>query len=70
VLLFHETESAALGLCQLLFGKASLVAGTTLATVDPSWVALPCSGLTTLVATLATKPDAVQERPAAPAVAA
>jgi len=71
VLFFHETESAALGVCALLFGKPSLVAGTTLGAVDPFWIALPLSAVVTVVATLATKPDArAEDKAAAPSVAA
>jgi SSS family solute:Na+ symporter len=69
VLFFHETESGALGLCPLLFGRSSLVAGTTLAAVDPSWIALPISGLVTVVATLVTKPDVRAEPKPAPSPA-
>jgi SSS family solute:Na+ symporter len=57
VLLFHEKESAALGLCQLVFGVPSLVTGTTWATVDPIVLALPASALVTVVASLATRAE-------------
>jgi solute:Na+ symporter, SSS family len=58
VLLVHEKEAAALGVSQLLSGKPSLLTGTTWAVVDPIIIALPISALVTLVATLATRPDA------------
>jgi SSS family solute:Na+ symporter len=60
VLLVHEKESAALGLSQLLLGRPSLLTGTTWAVVDPIVIALPLSILVTIVATLATRPDAKQ----------
>jgi SSS family solute:Na+ symporter len=53
-LLFHEKESAAIGLAAALFGKGSLVAGTVWAVVDPIVIALPLSSIVTIVATLAT----------------
>ena len=56
VFFFHERESAALGFCSALFGKTSLVAGTTWAAVDPIVIALPISALVTLVGCLLTKP--------------
>ncbi len=65
VLLVHEKESAALGVCKLLFGAPSLLTGTTWAVVDPLVIALPLSTLVTVVATLATHPAADQA--AAPA---
>lgn len=58
VLLVHEKEAAALGLARLLSGKASLLTGSTWAVVDPIVVALPISALVTVVATLATRPQA------------
>jgi SSS family solute:Na+ symporter len=60
VLLFHEKESAALGLCRLLFKAPSLVTGTTWAVVDPIVVALPLSALVTIAVSLATRPIAVR----------
>jgi SSS family solute:Na+ symporter len=57
VLLFHEKESAALGLCQIVFGVPSLVTGTIWATVDPIVLALPASALVTVVASLATRAE-------------
>jgi SSS family solute:Na+ symporter len=56
VLFFHEKESAALGICSALFGKSSLVTGSTWAVVDPIVIALPISALVTLVGCLMTKP--------------
>lgn len=62
VVLFHEKESAALGLCRLLFGRSSLVAGSTWRFVDPIVVALPLSAVVTWVASLATQPASEQEQ--------
>jgi SSS family solute:Na+ symporter len=71
VLLFHEKESAALGVAQLLFGKTSLVTGTSWAWVDPVVMALPISAAVTVLVTPLTRPDPrAAERPAAPAAAA
>ncbi len=72
VVLFHENESAALGISKLLVGRPSLVSGTTWAVVDPIIVALPISALVTIVATLLTRPDAKREQAGegAPSVAA
>ncbi len=65
VLFFHEKESAALKVCEALFGKTSLVTGTAWAVVDPIVIALPISAIVTIVASLATRPDI---RPQAKAV--
>ncbi|HOT37883.1 MAG TPA: sodium:solute symporter family protein [Candidatus Latescibacteria bacterium] len=43
LLFVHQKESEALGLCKLVFGKASLAAGTVWAMVDPIVVILPIS---------------------------
>jgi SSS family solute:Na+ symporter len=56
VLLVHEKESAALGLSQLLFGRPSILSGTTWAVVDPIVIALPLSAAVTVLASLATRP--------------
>jgi SSS family solute:Na+ symporter len=58
VLFVHEKESAALGLCRLLFGRPSVLTGTTWAFVDPLIVGLPLSVVVTIVASLATHPAA------------
>jgi SSS family solute:Na+ symporter len=55
VLLVHEKESAALGVCKLLFGVPSLLTGTTWAVVDPLIVGLPLSAAVTVVASLVTR---------------
>ncbi|MDX9714448.1 MAG: sodium:solute symporter family protein [Dissulfurispiraceae bacterium] len=55
VLFFHEKESAALGLVKAVFGKASLVSGTTWAVVDPIIIALPISAIVTVAVSLSTK---------------
>ena len=55
VLFFHEKESAALGLCQSLFGTPSLVKGTIWTVVDPIVVALPVSAIVTVVVSLLTR---------------
>ncbi len=60
VLFVHEKESAALGLCQALFGQASLATGTTWAFVDPLIIALPISALVTVIACLATPAPAAE----------
>lgn len=56
VVFLHEKESMALGLCQALFGKPSLVTGTTWAVVDPIVIALPISALVMIIVSLCTKP--------------
>lgn len=56
VLFLHEKESAALGLCGVLFGKPSLVTKTAWAGVDPLVLGLPVSALTTWLVSLFTKP--------------
>ncbi|NCB00186.1 MAG: sodium:solute symporter family protein, partial [Clostridia bacterium] len=56
----HGKNAATIGLCQLLFGKPHLFAGTTLAKlamVDPVVIAVPLSALTLLAAGLMTRPD-------------
>lgn len=70
VMLFHEKESAALGLAKALFGRSSLVSGTTWAVVDPLVVALPVSTLFTVAVSLATRPAPAPSRAEAPPVAA
>jgi SSS family solute:Na+ symporter len=57
VLFFHEKEAAALGLCQALFSRSSLVSGTFWAVVDPLVLALPVSAVVTVAASLLTRPD-------------
>lgn len=56
VLLIHEKESAALGLCQAVFGKSSLAAGTSWAVVDPIVIGLPISILIMILVSLVSKP--------------
>ncbi len=56
VLFVQEKQSAALGICQFLSGKPSLLAGTKWAVVDSFVIALPVSALVTWLASLATKP--------------
>jgi len=56
VLFVQEKQSAALGICQMLSGKPSLLAGTKWAVVDSFVIALPVSALVTWLASLATKP--------------
>jgi solute:Na+ symporter, SSS family len=56
VLLFHEAESAALGVAQALFGRRSLLSGTFWASVDPIVVALPISSVVTAIGSLLTTP--------------
>jgi SSS family solute:Na+ symporter len=58
----HEKEAKAIGLCELLTGKATLVADATpmsfaflLQWVDPNVVALPISFVLAVVVSLATK---------------
>jgi SSS family solute:Na+ symporter len=60
VLLVHEKESAALGICKLLFGVPSLLTGTTWAVVDPLVIGLPLSALFTVAVSYATHPAADQ----------
>jgi solute:Na+ symporter, SSS family len=55
VLLFHEKESAALGLAKAIAGRPSLVSGTIWAVVDPIVIALPLSAAVTIIASLATR---------------
>ena len=61
LLFMHQKESEALQLCQAWFGTPSLVAGMHSGwiiwpEVDPLFVALPLSLLTTVVVTLVTRP--------------
>ena len=49
-----DRESAALRLCQALFGTASLVKGTIWTVVDPIVIALPLAALTTVCVSLLT----------------
>ena len=65
VLLVHEKESAALGVAKLLFGRPSILTGTTWAVVDPLVIALPLSTAITIIATLATRPSAARTSPPA-----
>ncbi len=52
ILFIHIKESSALGLCNLLFHKPSLVAGSVIAFVDPIVIALPVSTIVALIGTL------------------
>jgi solute:Na+ symporter, SSS family len=65
-LLFHEKESAALGICSALFGKPSLVTGTILAVIDPIVIALPLSAIVLVTATVATNRSREREPGLAP----
>jgi SSS family solute:Na+ symporter len=56
VLLVHEKESSALGICQALFNTPSLAKGTMWAMVDPIVIGLPISSLVTWLASWVTKP--------------
>lgn len=51
----HEKESAALGLCNLITGKPSLVTGSIWAVVDPIIISLPVSALVTFFGSLVTQ---------------
>ncbi len=55
MLFIHEANSAMIGLCNLLFGKASLV-GFPWSAVDPILVAFPASFIVTILVSLFTKP--------------
>ncbi|MFB3895091.1 MAG: sodium:solute symporter [bacterium] len=57
VLFIHEKESAALWLCNALFGVKSLATGTKWAVVDPIVVSLPLSAIITYVGSLMTKQE-------------
>ncbi|WP_456324353.1 sodium:solute symporter family protein [Desulfonauticus submarinus] len=64
LLFIHLKEAKAIGLCKLLFGKVTLVAGATkgswiwlLQWVDPNVVALPVSFLLAIGVSLFTVPD-------------
>ena len=64
IFFIHKKESSSLQLCNLLFGKLSLVDGTSLASlsmVDPIFIALPVSILATLVMALVLKQDIAKE---------
>jgi solute:Na+ symporter, SSS family len=63
VLFFHEKESAALKICSALFGKTSLVTGSSWAVIDPIVIALPVSALVTVTVSLLTKPCPPAEGP-------
>ncbi len=49
ILFIHSKNSAALGICQMLFGKPSLADGTVIAFVDPIVASLPVSSLVALI---------------------
>jgi SSS family solute:Na+ symporter len=55
ILLIHEKESAALGVCNLFTGKPSLFTGTQWAVIDPILISLPASALVTILVSLATQ---------------
>lgn len=60
IFFIHKKESSSLQLCNLIFGKPSLVDGTALAPlsmVDPIFIALPVSILVTLVLAFILKQD-------------
>ncbi len=60
IFFIHKKESSSLQLCNLIFGKLSLVDDTALAPlsmVDPIFIALPGSILVTLILAFALKPD-------------
>ncbi len=52
----HASESGALGICQRLFGKASLFNGTVWDYVDALFIGLPIAVIVTLVVNALTKP--------------
>lgn len=56
IVFVHSKESAPLGICQALFSKPSLAAGTTVQFVDPIIVSLPVSVIFTIVTSLFTTP--------------
>ncbi|EMG37238.1 Na+/proline symporter [Desulfocurvibacter africanus PCS] len=65
LLFVHEAEAKVIGLCQILFGKATLVADATkgswvflLQWLDPNIVALPFSLLLAVLVALVTRHDA------------
>ncbi|HAZ02579.1 MAG: sodium:solute symporter [Bacteroidetes bacterium GWF2_42_66] len=60
----HEKEASSLQLCQLLFGKPSIVKDTVLtklAMVDPIIIALPASVIATLIGALVSKNKVSEE---------
>jgi len=60
IFFIHKSESSSLQLCKLIFGKPSIVEGTSLAKlsmVDPIFIALPLSIIVIVVLKLALKPD-------------
>lgn len=64
IFFIHKKESSSLQLCNLLFGKPSLVDGTSLASlsmVDPIFIALPVSILVTFILSFLLKKD-VEEK--------
>jgi SSS family solute:Na+ symporter len=57
LILVHKKEAEALGLCQALFGRATLAAGTSwqiLEVVDPNIIALPISFVLAVIVSLVT----------------
>lgn len=64
IFFIHKKESSSLQLCNLIFGKPSLVEETALASlsmVDPIFIALPVSALVTLILALVMKKDLAKE---------
>ncbi len=60
IFFIHEKEASSLQICQLIFGKTSLVKETglaKLAMVDPIIIALPSSIIATVIGTFTTKKD-------------
>ena len=55
ILFIHVKESSALGVCQAIFGKPSLAAGSMIAYVDPIIIALPISACLAIIGTFVTK---------------
>jgi len=60
IFFIHTKESSSLQLCNLIFGKPSLVVGTPLeklSMVDPIFIALPISIIVAVILALLLKPD-------------
>ena len=64
IFFIHEKEASSLQLCQLIFGKPSIVKGTSLANlamVDPIIVSLPASAIATFLGALVYKSNHSEE---------
>ncbi|THB72125.1 MAG: sodium:solute symporter family protein [Gammaproteobacteria bacterium] len=55
LLFLHAKESAAIGLCEMIFGKKMLIEAHPWPVVDPILIALPISAIVLIVVSLATK---------------